>query len=111
MWSVDCFKSLRRKAREASDGGTLLYTYSQATPVRVALLAGGFFLGHGPASGPKEETTIAASVLSDLENPMGQAWFGRWQRSHIQVPFECAPENAEAMRALVRSHPQFQPRS
>lgn len=111
MWSVDCFKSVRRVSREAADGGTLLFTYSQATPVRVALLAAGFFLGHGPASGPKEETTIAASVLSDLENPFGDAWFGRWQRSHIQVPFECLPEHAEAMRALVRTHPQFQPRS
>lgn len=111
MWSVDCFKSLRAKSREAAEGGTMLYTYSQATPVRVAILAGGFFLGHGHASGPKEETTIASSVLSDLEKPMGAGWFGRWERSHLQIPFECAPENAEAMRLLVREHPQFRARS
>jgi tRNA U34 5-methylaminomethyl-2-thiouridine-forming methyltransferase MnmC len=104
MWSVDCFKSLRAVAR---DEGCLLYTYSQATPVRVAILAGGFFLGRGPASGPKEETTIAATVLSDLENPMGAEWFGRWERSHLQVPFECPPEKADEMRAFVRKHPQF----
>lgn len=111
MWSVDCFKSLRRISREAAEGGTLLYTYSQATPVRVAILAGGFFLGHGPATGPKEETTIAASVLSDLENPLGRAWFGRWERSHIQTPFECSPEQAIALREFVRTHPQFTSRS
>ncbi len=111
MWSVECFKSLRAKSREAADGGTMLYTYSQATPVRVAILAGGFYLGHGHASGPKEETTIAASVLSDLEKPMGATWFGRWERSHLQIPFECAPEKAGPMRDFVRQHPQFRPRS
>lgn len=105
MWAVDCFKALRRVSR---DEGTLLYTYSQATPVRVAILAGGFYLGRGPASGPKEETTIAATRLSDLENPMGAEWFGRWQRSHIQVPYECKEvERAENMRKFVRNHPQF----
>ena len=107
MWSVDCFKSVRRVSRESAEGGTLLYTYSQATPVRVAILAGGFFLGRGPSTGPKEETTIAATVLSDLENPMGEAWYGRWERSHIQVPFECRPEDEAKIRDFVRSHPQF----
>ena len=104
MWSTECFRDLRDKCRTE---GTLLYTYSQATPIRVALLAGGFFVGHGLSSGPKEETTQAATRLSDLTSPLAAKWFERWSRSHNQVPFECPPENAESMRTLVRRHPQF----
>ena len=104
MWSVETFQKLRALAHPA---GTRLYTYSQATPVRVAILAAGFFVGHGPASGPKEETTIAASKLEDLENPLGTVWFGRWRRSHTQVPFEYPAEKAQALKEWISRHPQF----
>ncbi|NJM09541.1 MAG: methyltransferase [Bdellovibrionaceae bacterium] len=107
MWSVSCFKRLRALSRDEAEGGTMLYTYSQATPVRVAILAGGFFVGHGLASGPKEETTIASSVLKDLEHPLGAAWFARWQRSHVKTPYEAKPEEAAALCAWVVEHPQF----
>jgi queuine tRNA-ribosyltransferase len=107
MWTVDAFQALRAKSREASEGGTVLYTYSQATPIRVALLAGGFYVGHGISSGPKEETTQAATCLNDLESPLAKKWFDRWSRSRKQIPFECLPENEESIRALVRGHQQF----
>jgi tRNA U34 5-methylaminomethyl-2-thiouridine-forming methyltransferase MnmC len=104
MWSTECFRELREKSRPE---GTMLYTYSQATPIRVALLAAGFFVGHGKSSGPKEETTQAATRLEDLEAPLAKKWFERWSRSHQQVPFECAPTDEEKMRMLVRRHVQF----
>jgi len=107
MWSVSCFKSLRAISRGADQGGTMLYTYSQATPVRVAILAGGFFVGHGLSSGPKEETTIASTTLCGLEHPLGAAWFKRWQRSHVQTPYECAEGDAQALKNWVMAHPQF----
>ena len=107
MWSAECFRNLRAKCREEIDGGTVLFTYSQATPIRVALLDGGFFVGCGLSSGPKEETTQAATCLTDLEFPLGQKWFERWSRSRAQVPFECAPSDEERVRTMVRKHPQF----
>jgi tRNA U34 5-methylaminomethyl-2-thiouridine-forming methyltransferase MnmC len=107
MWSIEAFRALRLKSREANEGGTLLFTYSQATPIRVALLAAGFYVGHGISSGPKEETTQAATHLPDLEFPLAKKWFERWSRSRAQVPFECPPENEDALRALVRGHQQF----
>ncbi len=84
MWSVECFKMLRSRAREQKEGGTSWYNYSQATPVRVTLLKAGFFVGVGRASGPKEETTIASTVLESLESPLGKSWFERWSRSHLK---------------------------
>jgi queuine tRNA-ribosyltransferase len=108
MWSMERFRDLRSKCREANAGGTLLFTYSQATPIRVALLSAGFFVGQGLRTGPKEETTIASSVLADLEAPLGQTWFQRWQKSHVQVPFDCSLSEAPKLREWMTMHPQFQ---
>jgi len=103
MWSIDTFKLVRKICRE----DTLLLTYSQATPVRVSLLGAGFFVGLGAITGPKEETTQAAASLLRLNKPLGKEWFGRWSRSHHQVPEGLAPEAAERLRELVRRHSQF----
>jgi tRNA U34 5-methylaminomethyl-2-thiouridine-forming methyltransferase MnmC len=103
MWSIETFREVRGTCRD----DTLLMTYSQATPVRVALLAAGFFVGRGVSSGPKEETTQAAASLSRLQSPLGKEWLGRWSRSHQQVPHEAEPEIHERLRELVRKHPQF----
>jgi queuine tRNA-ribosyltransferase len=107
MWSTPCFRLLREKSRDAEEGGTMFYTYSQATPIRVGLLDAGFFVGHGQSSGPKEETTQAATVLADLPKPLAQVWLERWKRSRAQLPFDCAPEDAERLRATIVNHPQF----
>lgn len=107
MWSVATFKALHRLSRPEEQGGSLLYTYSQATPVRVALLAGGFFVGHGLSSGPKEETTIASTVFKDLENPLAATWFQRWQRSHVQAPYEYGALEVAQLQQWMKEHPQF----
>lgn len=107
MWSTACFRKIRSVSREACDGGTWLCTYSQATPIRTALLAAGFFVGYGVSTGDKQETTQAATVLADLERPLDARWFARWSRSDTPWPLECEPEHEAGIRLLIESHPQF----
>jgi hypothetical protein len=57
------------------------------------------------ATGTRVETTIAATKLELLENPLGERWFSRWQRSTARGPHGEAltPE----LEAAVRGLPQF----
>ncbi len=107
MWSLDCFKKLRAQVRTESQGGSLLYTYSQATPVRVALLAAGFFVGHGKHTGIKEETTVAATRRSDLAYPLADRWFKRWKNSQTPYPFQTALSDQKQIESRILNHPQF----
>lgn len=92
MWTSSCFRKLRRICRSPEEGGTDLYTYSQATRIRVALLQAGFCVGYGVSTGLKEETTQASTDYRSLKSPLGKAWFERWRRSHIRYPFDCEVE-------------------
>jgi hypothetical protein len=107
MWSTACFQALRAVCREPRDGGTLLCTYSQATPVRAALLLAGFFVGRGVGTGLKEETTQAATGLAWLDEPLGERWLGRWERSHTPYPLDCEPGQEATARAIILAHPQL----
>ncbi len=100
MWTVDCFSRLRQRA---AAGGATLFTYSQATPIRVALLHAGFFVGHGLPTGLKKETTQAATRLEDLASPLGPAWFERWRKSHRRYPSEFSPEQQRASDQFIAS--------
>ena len=60
LWTPAAFAGLRAQARSDGDGCTL-FTYSAATPTRVSLLLGGFYVGTGVATGMKKETTVAAT--------------------------------------------------
>lgn len=104
MWTVNTFKKLRLAC---ADSGSLLLTYSRSTPIRAALLHAGFFVGAGPATGLKPETTQASTRLEDLENPFGSAWLERWKRSHVPHPLEAQESEFEALRASLLNHPQF----
>ena len=92
MWTTECFKKIRKKSRETNDGGTSLFTYSQATRIRVALINAGFFVGFGQATGLKTHTTEAATAVTALNSPLDRAWFERWQRSDARYPFDCGPD-------------------
>ena len=75
MWEfavVQRLFDLARRAGGSADGserGSVLATYSMSTAVRVTLLLAGFFVGAGPRSGAKSETTIAATALNELAEP------------------------------------------
>lgn len=82
LWTCATFAAIRGRAAEKC----LLTNYSRATAVRVALLRAGWFVGHGEATGEKDETTIAATRCEMLAAPLTPAWLGRVRRSRVAGP-------------------------
>lgn len=101
MWNTNTFRKLRAQCKTRA----WLYNYSQATNVRAALLEAGFYVGYGQPTGLKNQTTQATTVLSDLDQPLDQRWFLRWQRSNLPYPIGCADE--KALATLIQNHEQF----
>ena len=104
MWMIQCFTNLRRKCRESFEGCTELYTYSQATSIRAALIRAGFFVGQGQSTGLKESTTVASTSLTQLKNPLGLDWFQRYQKSHSKYPFDCGDDQKKEFDAFIGSY-------
>ncbi len=101
LWSPATFRALFAALDPARP--TELVTYSASTAVRAALLAAGFYVAPGVASGPKATTTIAlAHPTPELlaRHPLlGADWLARVARSTAPL----APEVTTAIAA----HPQF----
>lgn len=105
MWTTDCFRLLRAKSRDPEKGGTVLYTYSRATRIRVAMIAAGFYVGFGTATGLKNETTEASTDFKLLRTPARKIWFDRWRRSHLRYPFDCTtPDQMSQIDQLVETY-------
>ena len=86
------------------------FTFSAATRVRAALLAAGFYVAYGSATGKKTETTVILSpgAVPQEQYPLLDArWLGRWERSHSQFPEDLDASAKEDFMAKVRGHPQF----
>lgn len=98
-WTLAAFSALRLRCAERS----AMYTYSTATATRSALLLAGFFVGAGDPSGPKQETTAAATHRELLARPLDARWLARLLRSSAPFPPDAPPD---AM-ARLRAHPQF----
>jgi len=108
MWTYQAFKKIYNLAKPSdSHGGTHLLTYSCSTPIRVALLTAGFYVGVGQSTGPKESTTEASTQMEDLAQPLAERWWQRWERSHLQTPIGWPPEKAHEIVDLMKTHPQF----
>ena len=107
LWTVETF---RQMANLGSTKAVELFTYSYSTRVRAAMLAGGWFVAKGRATGPKAETTIAlsarAAALPHGRDLLGREWLQKWQRSEAQAPVGSDPED-DSWREAVRGHPQF----
>jgi len=101
MWTTECFKNLKGKCKPRAQ----FFNYSQATPIRAALLEAGFYVGYGIPLGKKETTTEAACDLNDLERPLDARWFQRWQKSSTPAPYGCISPEVTAQK--IRQHPQF----
>jgi len=104
LWTPTAFATLRAHARDDREG-CALFTYSAATPTRVSLLLGGFFVGTGLATGMKKETTVAATQRELLAQPLDARWLARWERSAAQAPH--GVPLSDAIRSAVRGHAQF----
>jgi hypothetical protein len=105
LWTRSAFAAVRARCRRDGDGALLL-TYSAATPMRAALLLGGFYVGAGVATGTKRETTVGATVRQSLDAPLGPRWLARWERSSARAPIG-EPMLTAQCEAEIRSHPQF----
>ena len=107
LWTLDAFRDL---ARVCEHKATELFTYTYSTRVRAALLAAGFHVAKGCATGPKLETTIGLTAVAAAtphgRELLGSEWLGRWQRSDAQAPMGADPAD-DSWRDLVLRHPQF----
>ncbi|MDR1283703.1 MAG: tRNA guanosine(34) transglycosylase Tgt [Opitutaceae bacterium] len=114
LWTAAAFaRVFTRCAASPNPAGAELYTYSNATAVRVALLTAGFLLAAGAGTGPKADTTIAftkpggAAAHPLSPRLLGPEWLARWRRSHSQFPPALADAGKPAFVRRIESHPQF----
>lgn len=103
LWTAAAFAAVRARCH---GDGALLLTYSAATPMRAALLLGGFYVGAGVPTGTKRETTVGATHLASLAAPLGARWLARWERSSARAPLG-ETELTAAREREIRTHPQF----
>ena len=107
LWTLNAFREL---ARAFKDKQTELYTYTYSTSVRAAMLAAGFYVAKGRATGLKGETTVGlsprAAAAAHGRELLGQEWLTKWRRSDAQVPFG-STEQDDSWRQAVLAHPQF----
>jgi len=109
MWSLDHFTRLHACLAPAAP--CLLSNYTRSTAVRVTLLLAGFFVGHGHATGEKDQTTIASNTLALLDEPLDTGWLRRVHRSTNSAPLRIGRPPLAAISAedweRLAAHPQF----
>jgi queuine tRNA-ribosyltransferase len=106
-WTFECFKEVFRRCGAHE---TELFTYSSSTAVRASLLAAGFFVARGVATGPREETTVAltpGAVRAPRHAILPPQWLDRWERSSAKFPPSVPADYHPQFEAAIRSHPQF----
>ncbi len=109
MWTLEHFTRLHARLDPARP--CLLTNYTRSTAVRVTLLLAGFFVGHGHATGEKDQTTIAANAPGLLHDPLPHSWLERVARSTQGAPLRLGKAGgriAEDDLARLRMHAQFQ---
>jgi tRNA U34 5-methylaminomethyl-2-thiouridine-forming methyltransferase MnmC len=104
MWTREVFQAIRERA----DEDCTLTTYSRSTVARADLLRAGWYVGHGAATGEKTETTIAATRMEALREPLRRAWLGRVRRS-TAAGLRAGGTTAEAVARELESCAQMQP--
>ena len=107
LWTLASFRELA----EVYNGKAVeLFTYTYSTKIRAAMLAAGFYVAKGCATGPKLETTIGLSPLAAAAQHgrelLTTDWLGKWQRSDAQMPLGSNAADA-SWRDAVAGHPQF----
>jgi tRNA U34 5-methylaminomethyl-2-thiouridine-forming methyltransferase MnmC len=110
LWTLEHFTALVARLDPARP--CLWSNYTRSTAVRVTLLLGGFYVGHGAATGEKDQTTLASNTRELLTAPLDRAWLQRVRRSTAAAPLR---ENAapgpisESDWEALLAHPQFAP--
>ena len=93
-----------------------LFSYSNSSAVRAAMLAAGFFVAKGAATGPKTDTSIALSAAAasgyGARYPLlGGEWLLRWERSHARYPWDLEDHARADFDQRIRGHAQFSGKS
>lgn len=106
-WTYEAFASLFELCKPQS---TRILTYSASTHVRSSLLAAGFHVGTGPATGPKSGTTVAFSGFDAASGfqLLGKDWLERFKRSDAQTSPGISITQQKEIINKVMNHPQFQ---
>jgi queuine tRNA-ribosyltransferase len=117
LWSYFTFQEIYQYLNQtAPNQVTELFTYSNSTAIRSALLAAGFYVAEGAASGPKESTTIAikSGPLSFQElkskfpySYLESKWLDRRSRSTARWTPDVTLHQQQELETRIRSHPQF----
>ncbi len=108
LWTLEHFTALHAALDPARP--CLFTNYTRSTAVRVTLLLAGFYVGHGHATGEKDQTTIAANAPGLLDEPLDRRWLGRVARSTRSAPLRAnaaAGPISAADRERLEAHPQF----
>ncbi|WP_186645050.1 MnmC family methyltransferase [Fluviispira vulneris] len=103
LWTYNIFSKLRERVKEDS----LLITYSSATCIRAALLASGFFVGMGIASGKKARSTLASPTAQTLKELLPPEWKNRFARSQAQFSSLEKDENKAIIKERIATHSQW----
>lgn len=107
-WHPDAFKQLYTLVK--SEKPLALFTYSASTAIRASLLAAGFNVAAGVATGVKKETTVALLHRTVKNSPyplLNKDWLAKWERSSSQFPAELSVASRPAFEHAIRTHPQF----
>ncbi len=108
LWSEVLFSKIFEYCR---GNEVQLLNYSASTAVRATLLAVGFNVGYGPATGPKSTTTVAfneASLAHKLgATLLGQEWLSRWEKSDAKVARTLSKSDEKEFEEKIRRHSQF----
>jgi len=105
MWSLETFSKIHNLAKRCPFSSVMM-TYSVATGIRTGMLLAGFFVGAGPSSGEKNETTFASTQILEVRCPLDNRWLQRWHRSHNRLPPGSHLTQEEAKTRLL-SHSQW----
>ncbi|OFZ23299.1 MAG: hypothetical protein A2X94_05195 [Bdellovibrionales bacterium GWB1_55_8] len=103
LWSVDAFTRLRSVCGPV----TVLVTYVAATAARSALLLAGFAVGQGSQTAAKRETTIAATEVTMLSQPLGREWLGKLSRSSRPLPADVDLQKRKKALETIERLSQF----
>ena len=106
MWSLATFRRLFAHLG-GGDAPVELFTYSASTAIRSALLAAGFHVARGVASGPKAETTIALTRPLAPHALLGRDWLDRRARSTAKLPADVPATLHAELEHAIASHAQF----
>jgi queuine tRNA-ribosyltransferase len=107
LWTLAAFREL---GLVCSQRPVELFTYTNSTSIRAAMLAAGFYVAKGRGTGPKAETTIGLSPLAAIARHthelLGAEWLAKWRRSDAKAPFGSL-EAETSWHEAVSEHPQF----